>query len=127
MVASAFSTLAAAVPDQLAEATTVLSGGNVVVTWAASPDVHGSAVTYYRITFKDNLGAYSAYTTTCDGTQAGVISARSCTVPMTVFSSGLYSLSIGAPIIAAVEAHNAVGYSTQSADNTVAATVKLVP
>jgi hypothetical protein len=46
---------------------------------------------------------------------------------MTVFSSGLYSLSIGAPIIAVVEAYNAVGYSTPSADNSVYAAVRLVP
>jgi fibronectin type 3 domain-containing protein len=127
LVASAFSTLAAAVPDQLAASTTVLSGGSVVVTWAVSPNVHGSAVTDYRITFKNAGGVFSAYATTCDGTQAGIISAKTCTVAMTVFSSGLYSLTIGAPIIAVVEAHNAVGYSTPSAENAVYAAVKLVP
>lgn len=104
MVASAFSTRAAAVPDQLAEATTALSGDNVVVSWAVSPNVRGAAVTAYRIKFKQNDGFYSTYATTCDGTQAGIIAARSCSVPMTVFSSGPYSLSIGAPIIAVVEA-----------------------
>jgi hypothetical protein len=126
VVGSAFSKRAAAVPDQLAQTTTVLSGGNVVVTWAVSPNVHGSAVTAYRITFKDNVNAYSQYITTCDGTDSAIIAARQCTVPMTVFSS-TYSLTIGAPIIAVVEALNTVGYSTVSADNTVAATVKLVP
>jgi hypothetical protein len=89
--------------------------------------VHGSAVAYYRITFKDQGGTFSTYAATCDGTQAGIISARTCTVAMTVFSSGLYSLTIGAPIIAVVEAHNAVGYSTPSAENAVYAAVKLVP
>ena len=48
---------------------------------------------------------------------------------MTVFSDpALYALSIGAPIIAVVEALNAVNvYSIPSAENTVYAVVKLVP
>jgi hypothetical protein len=47
---------------------------------------------------------------------------------MTVFSDpALYALGIGAPIIAVVEALNAVTYSIPSAENTVYAVVKLVP
>ena len=63
----------------------------------------------------------------CDGTNSGIISARSCTVPQSVLNATPYSLSIGATVIVQVEAQNAIGYSTPSTANTLGALAEYVP
>lgn len=108
--------LAAQVPDQLAAGPVLTSSGtDVVVTWAASPNVHSSSVTGYRITFLQNSPAtYVASATSCLG--AGV--ATTCTIPMSELFSAPFSLAYTANIYAKVEALNAVGYSPISAAGT---------
>lgn len=107
--------LAAQVPDALAAPTLTQSGTNVVVTWAASANVHSSSVTAYRITFLQNSPAtYASSTTSCLG--AGV--STTCSIPMSELFSPPFSLPYSTNIYAKVEALNAVGYSTPSAAGT---------
>lgn len=116
VASNAVNALAAQVPDQITPGPVLTSSGtNVVVTWTASPDVHSSSVTGYRITFLQNSPAtYAASATSCLG--AGV--STTCTIPMSELFSAPFSLAYGANIYAKVEALNAVGYSTVSAAGT---------
>jgi hypothetical protein len=110
------SALAAQVPDQITPAPVLsMSGTDVTVTWTASPDVHSSSVTAYRITFlKNSPATYVASSTNCLG--AGT--ATTCNIPMTEFFQAPFSLAYLANIYAKVEALNAVGYSPISAAGT---------
>jgi len=118
--------MAAAVPDQLAAVTTSLSGTGVQFTWAVTPNDHGSPVTEYRVKFKQFDSSYVLNPTDCDASTNPVFTDLKCTVPMATFTS-TYGLSVGDLIIASVEAMNAKGYSTPSADNGSGPTAKTVP
>lgn len=94
--------------------------------WPATANDYGSAVVDYKILFKDAATPTPNYIETpfCDGTNAANIANRSCSLAMGNFtlataSGGLYGLSTGTPVIASVRARNGIGYSIQSADNTV--------
>ena len=115
--------LASLAPLKLASATVIIIGGDVRVLWPATANDYGSAVTSYKILFKDKTVNY-VESPFCDGTAAFSISNRSCSLAMgnftrTMASGGLYELSTGTPVIAAVRAQNGIGYSIQSDDNTV--------
>lgn len=121
-----FSVLTASVPVQLAAATTAYSGTNqLLVTWAQTTNAQGSAVTGYRIKFKTSTGTYSeAPGAVCT---SGAPATVTCTMLMSVLSAAPFSLAVGANIIAAVEAQNAIGYSAPSVDSTTYATVRSAP
>ena len=87
-----------------------------MVSWLAATD-NGSTVTSYTITFKQSDNNFSADTTNCDGSDAGIMSALSCTVPFSVFTSAPFSLSYGNQVYAKVLATNANGSSTASAES----------
>ena len=117
------SILMAAVPDQITPAaTTANSGTDVVISWTSPASDQGSALTRYRITFKQTDGIFSEYSTSCDGTGV-ILSGNTCTVPMTAFLAAPYNLNKGDLIVAIVEGLNAVGYSTPSVENTSGALV----
>jgi len=121
------SILLASVPDQITPAATTANNGvNVDVAWSAVASDGGSAVLEYRIKFKTASGSYEE-TGACDGTNAGIISAQSCSLAMTEFTSSPYSLPAGSLIVAVVEAKNIVGYSAPSTDNIAGALVQTVP
>jgi hypothetical protein len=121
-----FTVTTASVPVQLAAATTAFTGTNqVIVTWAQSSNSRGSAVTAYRIKFRTSLGAYAeAPGSVCTSGAPGTVT---CTMLMSVLTAAPFSLAVGANIIAAVEATNAIGYSAASVDSTTFATVRSAP
>ena len=105
---------ASTVPEQLDPATTAHSGSSVVVSWPATPSDRGAAVSAYRVKFLESDGVTYTESSACDGASATPFTSRSCTVAMTVFTSSPYNLAIDSPIVAAVEALNAKGYSSPS-------------
>lgn len=72
-------------------------------------------------------GTYYETLTYCDGSDLTIYSDRTCTVPMSVFASAPFSLSVGDLIQVQVEVYNLVGWSTPSLANTVGETVKTGP
>lgn len=118
---------AGTVPAQLASASTSLVGSSVVVTWPYTTDEGGVMVSSYRVKFRSSSGTYYETLTYCDGSDVWVMADMACTVPMSVFTSAPFSLSVGDLIQVQVEAFNSVGYSTPSADNTVGVTAKTAP
>jgi hypothetical protein len=117
---------ASTVPAQLAAATTANSGTDVVVTWPATSSERGAAVAEYRVKFKRSDGVL-AEVSECDGSTAASLADRTCTVPMTVFTTGPFSLAIDALIVATVEALNAKGYADPSPENTSGAFAQTAP
>lgn len=123
---------ASTVPDQLASATTVNSGADVVVTWPLTPSDRGATVTAYRVKFKGTDSLYHELAS-CSPTDGGgtadqaAFTNRQCTLAMTLFTSSPLSLAIDAPIIAAVEAYNNKGHSTPSVDDATGATAQTKP
>ena len=66
-----------------APTTSVITNTGVVITWVAPFD-GGSPLTAYLITIRQGDGlTYSPELATCNGSNAGIISARTCTIPIT--------------------------------------------
>lgn len=97
------------------------SSGGVIITWN-EPSTNSGAITAYKIEIAD--GTTSSYTenAACVGSSSTIISTRTCTVPMSVFTSAPYSYGFNALIVIRATATNAYGtQSTYSAVNTVGA------
>lgn len=69
------------VPGKASIPTTANSGTDVVVTWTAPSD-HQSSIDAYEVMFKKADGTFSTELTACDGSNSGIVSARTCSVPM---------------------------------------------
>jgi len=106
--------------------TTTNNGINVDVTWAATPDDHGSAVTSYLLKFLKADGTWLENTANCSGSNSVIFAARKCTIPMSVFRT-TYGLGIDAIIACTITATNGKGTSTISTANTAGAKVQNVP
>lgn len=98
-----------------------------MVTWPATTNNDGSAVTAYRIKFLESNGLTLVTTSACDGTLASVISSRTCTFSTATLMTSPFNLAIGSLVVAQVEALNAIGYSTPSVSNTVGASAQTTP
>ena len=94
-----------------APTTSVVSNTGVVVTWVA-PFNGGSPITAYSITIRQSDGlTYSAELASCNGSSAGIISATSCTIPISTIQASPFNLPWGASIYAKNTATNVVGTS----------------
>lgn len=108
--------IASTVPDQLSPATTANSGVNIIATWSLSPSDRGATVTAYRVTWKKADGTYGELAA-CDGSDATVLANRACSVAVASLTDpSTFALALGADVFVVVEALNAKGYSTPSAD-----------
>ena len=80
-------------PSTPAAPTTVISGSNVVINWAA-PANGGSAITGYDVEIRKSDGTFTTHTG-CIGSTA-----VSCTVPISVLKATPYNLANGASVYA---------------------------
>ena len=95
---------------------------NVDITWAVTPDDHGSAVTEYQLKFLKADGQTYLEDTNCNGANSVIFNARLCTIPMSVFRT-TYGLAIDVLIVGTITATNSKGTSTISPVNTTGAKV----
>jgi hypothetical protein len=92
---ASISILAAEVPAQAAAPTTSFSDTEVVIAWT-EPDNMASAITSYHIYIRESDGiTYSEEFTYCDGTDAVIIAAKSCTIPVSILRGSHYNLAWG--------------------------------
>lgn len=82
-------------PTQLDPATTMLVGSDVIVVWPYPSYSGGLDISKYRVTFMSSTGTYYETLTYCDGSDMTILANQMCTVPMSVFSSSPFSLSVG--------------------------------
>jgi hypothetical protein len=67
------------------------STGGVTITWA-EPATNGGSITSYTIEILDEAGStWSTELTDCDGSDSGIMSALSCTIPMSTFTAAPFS------------------------------------
>lgn len=128
---SALTIVAAHAPDTMSTVTTAIDAttGGVTITWA-EPASNGGAITAYTIKIVDEAGStWSTETTDCDGSNAAIVSAKSCTIPMSTFAALPFSYStLGTVIKVKATATNAYGTSpAESTENTSGAEYKAVP
>jgi hypothetical protein len=116
---SAFSIVAANVPSQPAAPTTALDGGqtNVIVSWT-QPFNGGSAITSYKIYIQAANLSWQQDNTNCNGSNGAIVSARQCTIPVTVLRAAPFSLTNTSDVVARVVATNLYGDSPTSASST---------
>jgi hypothetical protein len=111
---SSVSILCASPPSTPAAPQTSNLGDNIVVTWTA-PSPNGSTITAYQVVFKHSDGVtYSTELTNCNGSQAAIVSALSCSVPSITFTGTPFGLAWGSSISAQVIATNIKGSSPVS-------------
>jgi hypothetical protein len=103
--------LAADFPGPIAGTTIEQVGGTEVKLAWQTPDANGSPVDAYRVEVLASSGSYLEETTHCSGAvDPTVLSAASCQVPMSAFSSAPFSLARGAQIAFRVTAQNQIGW-----------------
>lgn len=101
-------------PVQPAAPVTTLLATTVQIAWSA-PSSMGSPVLGYRIFILTSDGTtFGQDKTFCDGSQASIISALSCQVPIATLTGSVYNLSYGSSVSATVVAYNAYGDSLNS-------------
>lgn len=119
---------AASVPSAPAAATTSLSASTVTVTWSA-PSSNGSPILSYVVEIQAADGSWHQYTSTCDGADAGVLAAASCTIPQSVLTATnlAFQLTRGTLVVARVSAANLLGTGPTSTPNTSGARIQTLP
>jgi hypothetical protein len=111
-VSSVATILAADVPGVIASATIALTGGTSVrLAWQV-PAANGSPIDSYKVELLGTTGTYVTEAVHCSGTAPAVLSAASCTLPMSALTSAPWNLALGAAITYRVTARNAIGWQT---------------
>jgi len=88
---------------------------NILIKWS-SPAANGSPITSYTIKVLQGGGHYSTELANCDGSNAVIIEATQCLVPISVFRADPFNLVQGDPVIVNVMATNLYGDSPVSND-----------
>jgi len=97
---SSISILCAFVPVAPLAPTTSVSTSNVVITWPAPTSNGGSPLTAYSIFIRKADLSFALETNYCDGSSAGILAARTCTIPFTTLRSSPFNLILNNPVIA---------------------------
>ena len=120
---------ASARPKPPPAVTTSVSGTDFVVSWQASPEDHGSAVTEYVVTFKESDNTnFSEIEAHCNPIfNSAAFNSKQCQIPMTVIRAVPYSTPIDTLIVVRVQAINAKGISDPSELNTDGVKAQDVP
>jgi hypothetical protein len=89
--------IAATEPDAPDEPTLSVTGTDVVISWSEPANTGGTAIaiTAYKIELPLADGTYKEDLVSCDGSQAAIVAALSCTIPMTTLTSNDASTGFG--------------------------------
>jgi hypothetical protein len=118
-----------AAPDQMAAVvTTIVSEtGDVQLAWT-EPSDNSAEITQYKVEILDRNGAaWNEDTTNCDASDAVVMAAFSCTIPMSALIVAPFSLLQGDLISVRASALNSNGWGAVSTTNTAGAYVMTAP
>jgi hypothetical protein len=89
----------------------------VVLTWTDGTLDNGEPVDHYEIWIKQDDGTYSTELVSCDGSNAVIAAANTCTVPMTTLRATPFFLDYDDEVIFKVKSGNTLGLSAFSADS----------
>lgn len=124
--------IAATVPGAPAEPSLTVNGVNVRITWADPTDTGGASITItaFRIEIRLPDGATFTEVSACNGTDASLVSAKTCDIPMSTFTtptgSGGLGFAQGNEITARITAANVIGYGSAGSVASLATTVAQV-
>jgi hypothetical protein len=72
------------------------------VTWT-EPEINGAAVLSYTITFRHSDGiTYSTELSQCDGSDATIVSSRTCVIDVATFLTAPFNLDWGESVYAKI-------------------------
>ena len=98
----------------LAPTTSLNTSNDVTFAWN-SPNNCGSTITAYTVLIrKGDEVTYSTETANCDGSSAAIVTARRCTIPISVLMAAPFNLAFGKSVYARISATNTVGTSAYS-------------
>ena len=103
--------LAATVPGQPSIPSTSISDANVAISWAV-PDDGSAPILGYVILIRQEDGiTFTEDSVNCDGSNASIVSAHACAVPISRLRANPYNLPWGSSIYVKVSAINIQGES----------------
>ncbi len=80
-----------------------------MITWTAPTD-GGATITAYLVKiYIPSTVTWQVETVNCDGSNLSIVSAKTCTIPLTVLKAAPFSLTVGDLIQASIYAINAAG------------------
>lgn len=100
-------------PEQPVAPVTQTSGQDIVITWQAPSD-NGAEITSYQVLFKKADDSFTTELTYCDGSDSSIVSALTCTVPISTFRSTPFELNLLDSVYVKVFATNVKGDSLES-------------
>ena len=104
--------------------TTVVEGDKLAVYWTA-PSEQGIAITAYQVLVRQSDLVFSEELINCDASDAAIVSALKCQIPLSSIYASPYSLVQGNDIYAKVVAINFYGSSETSLAGNGAKVVKV--
>ena len=84
------------------------SGQSLVVSWT-EPEDNGSTITNYVVEFGHDGTNFNEITSICDGSNAAVVSAKSCTFTQSALVTEDATFTFGKQVLVRVKAENSVG------------------
>lgn len=120
--------LAATTPSAVSSLTTAIDAatGGVTIAWGAPSDLGGVAVASYLVVLKGGGGAW-ATEATCDGSNSGIVTARTCVIPMANLAASPHSLSFDTLVEVMVSAQNILGTGPNTTATSATARIRQVP
>jgi hypothetical protein len=98
----------------------------VIVSWIV-PSSNGSPISAYRVKLQQKDGStLTEELANCNGSNAAIVAAASCSIPLSVLQASPYLLTLGDSVYATVSATNLYGESSSSAVGN-GATIVTVP
>jgi hypothetical protein len=88
-------------------------GSDVIIQWTA-PNANGQPITRYRIQIQQSNSVYSEDLVNCDGSNAAIVAALKCTIPLATLQAAPFSLVLGNSVLAKATATNVYGESAFS-------------
>lgn len=125
---TALSIKAEDVPATMSAPTVTLNYPNMVIDWSSViPAAHGATIDEYTIEiYNPTTTSNSLDTTNCDGTNAAIILAAKCEIPISTLRS-THGYEYGIMLQARVRAHNSNGYGGYSSLNSAGAELEGPP
>ena len=117
---------ATSVPAQPDPVTTAQATGDVQLSWT-EPLNNYESIDAYRVVLQTAGATFEEAASFCDASQAAVMDALACLIPVSALTAAPFSLSAGAYVIAKVQAHNGRGWGPLSDANAGGAVIITVP
>ena len=120
--------IAASVPDKITPAVQTFNEDDEVrISWEEPAYNGGKPITSYTVKILQSDGSTYSTDSSCDGSDATILSNKQCQIPMINLLGGSFNLNLDDLIVVIVTAENVIGSSDPSDPNTSGAIVMTQP